>query len=119
MWCGDTCEIRHIPESQIFIEEVLFMSKSLNKRSTIDAMVKKTGLKRKDATTALDGFLDVVRDALAKHDAVRLVGFGNFTVNHHKSRMGRNPQTGAPLKIAARDVPAFKAGVPLKKLVNK
>ncbi|XIF20086.1 MAG: HU family DNA-binding protein [Acetilactobacillus jinshanensis] len=93
--------------------------KYLNKSAVVANMVKKTGLTKKDATAALSAFVDTVSAALAKKQGVRLIGFGSFKVNHRKARKGRNPQTGKPLKIAARDVPAFKAGQGLKKAVNK
>lgn len=91
----------------------------MNKGELISAMAKKSGLTIKDSSAALSAFVSTVSDALSKKQGVRLVGFGSFKVNHRKARRGRNPQTGKPLKIAARDVPAFKAGASLKKAVNK
>lgn len=95
------------------------MEKALNKQDLIKAIVKKTGMHRKDVVTGLNGFLSVVKNALANKKEVRLIGFGNFGVRHRKARRGRNPQTGQAITIAARNAPVFKAGVPLKKLVNK
>lgn len=93
--------------------------KMLNKSAVVDSIVKKTGLTKADSARALKAFTSTVSDALSKKQGVRLIGFGSFKANHRKARQGRNPQTGKPLKIAAHDVPAFKAGASLKKAVNK
>lgn len=93
--------------------------KYLNKNDIITGIVGKTGLTAKASKEALDAFVATVSDALKAKKGVRMIGFGSFKVNHRKARNGRNPQTGKPLKIAARDVPVFKAGASLKKDVNK
>jgi DNA-binding protein HU-beta len=59
-----------------------------------------------------------ITKALKKGDRVSLVGFGTFSVSKRKARTGRNPQTGKPIKIAARKVAKFKAGSELKKAVK-
>ena len=59
-----------------------------------------------------------VGDALGGGDSVSLVGFGTFSVRHRAARMGRNPQTGATMQIAASKVPGFKAGKALKDKVK-
>ena len=64
-------------------------------------------------------FIASVEDALKKGEKVQLVGFGNFEVRERAARVGRNPQTGEEMKIAAAKVPTFKAGSVLKTLVNK
>ena len=94
------------------------MSKALNKNDVISSIVKKTGLTKKDAALGLKAFTDTIKDTLSKKGGVRLIGFGNFTVRHRAARKGRNPQTGATIKISARNVPAFKAGKSLKNAVN-
>jgi len=91
----------------------------MNKQELISAMAEKANLSKKDAEAALNAFVASVEGALAKGDKVQLVGFGSFEVRERAARTGRNPQTGAEMKIAAAKVPAFKAGKALKDLINK
>ncbi|MBR2916299.1 MAG: HU family DNA-binding protein, partial [Clostridia bacterium] len=73
---------------------------------------------KKDAEKALNAFTETVEETLKKGDDIRLVGFGTFEVRERAARTGRNPQTGAEMKIAAAKVPAFKAGRALKDKLN-
>jgi DNA-binding protein HU-beta len=82
----------------------------MNKAELIDAIASKAGLSKADAKKALDAFVDTTSDALKKGDRVALVGFGSFSVSERGERTGRNPQTGQPIKIAAKKVVKFKAG---------
>ena len=66
----------------------------------------------------LNAVVDNIGKALKKGDKVTLVGFGNFSVSKRKARTGRNPQTGATIKIAARKVPKFSAGKAFKDAVK-
>ncbi|MBR6451929.1 MAG: HU family DNA-binding protein [Lachnospiraceae bacterium] len=91
----------------------------MNKTQLVDAMAKQAGLSKKDAEAALKAFTDTVAKALKKGDKVQLVGFGTFEVTKRAAREGRNPQTGAVMKIKASKAPKFKAGKALKDLVNK
>ena len=91
----------------------------MNKQELISAMAEKAGLSKKDAEAALNAFVSTVEGALVKGDKVQLVGFGGFEVRERAARTGRNPQTGAEMKIGAAKVPAFKAGKALKDLINK
>ena len=91
----------------------------MNKTELVMAMVEKTGLSKKDAEKALAAFTDVVAETLKKGDKIALVGFGTFEARKRAARVGKNPQTGAEVKIAATTVPAFKAGQALKNAVNK
>ncbi len=91
----------------------------MNKTELISAMAEKANLSKKDAEAALNAFVCAVEGALAKGVKVQLVGFGGFEVRERAARTGRNPQTGAEMKIAAAKVPAFKAGKALKDLINK
>jgi DNA-binding protein HU-beta len=78
-----------------------------------DAMISKVA-----AAAALNSFMDSVTKALKKKDGkVTLVGFGTFSKARRKARKGRNPQTGAPIKIKATNVVKFKAGKKLKDAV--
>ncbi len=90
----------------------------MNKQELISAMAEKANLSKKDAEAALNAFVASVEDALVKGDKVQLVGFGGFEVRERAARTGRNPQTGAEMKIAAAKVPAFKAGRALKDKIN-
>ncbi len=91
----------------------------MNKQELISAMAEKANLSKKDAEAALNAFVAAVEGALVKGDKVQLVGFGGFEVRERAARTGRNPQTGAEMKIEAAKVPAFKAGKALKDLINK
>lgn len=76
------------------------------------------GMTKVDAAKALDTLAEVVTQALKKGDKVTWTGFGTFEVRSRAARMGRNPQTGAPLHISASKTPAFKAGKSLKDSVK-
>lgn len=89
----------------------------MNKDSLIGAMAEKSGLTRKDCEGALNAFVDSVSDALAKKEKVTLIGFGTFSVVTRAARTGRNPSTGAPMDIPAKDVPKFSPGTSLKEKV--
>lgn len=91
----------------------------MTKTELIDKVAEKTGLTKKDSGKAIDAVFDSVSQALAKNEKVQLVGFGSFEVRRREARKGRNPQTGAEIKIAARKVPVFKAGKALKEAVAK
>ncbi len=90
----------------------------MNKTELVEAMAKASGLSKKDAEKALKAFTDTVGKTLKKGGKVQLVGFGTFEVTKRAAREGRNPQTGAKMKIAASKAPKFKAGKALKDLVN-
>jgi nucleoid DNA-binding protein len=89
----------------------------MNKAQLIDELAKVT-CSKKEAVQALDATLAAIQKALKKGDAVTLVGFGTFRISKRKARKGRNPQTGAVIKIAAKKVPVFKAGKGLKDAVK-
>ncbi len=90
----------------------------MNKAQLIDAMAKDAGITKADAKRALDAFVDNTTKALKKDDRVALVGFGSFSISKRSARTGRNPQTGAPIKIAAKKVVRFKAGSELADAVK-
>jgi DNA-binding protein HU-beta len=91
----------------------------MNKNELIAEVADKTGLTKAKAAETIDTFIAVVSRAMSKGDEVRLVGFGTFTVVHRKATEGRNPRTGAVIKIAATNKPKFKAGKALSEAVNK
>jgi DNA-binding protein HU-beta len=90
----------------------------VNKSELIDAVADSADLSKAAAARAIDAVTDAVTSALKSGDSVSLVGFGSFVVKDRPARIGRNPQTGAPINIAAARVPAFKAGKALKDSVN-
>jgi DNA-binding protein HU-beta len=91
----------------------------MNKGEMIDKIAKDAKISKVQAGNALNSAIDAVTTSLKKGGKVTLVGFGTFSVSSRKARTGRNPQTGQPLKIAARKVTKFSAGAELKKAVNK
>lgn len=86
----------------------------MTKTEIIEALASRVGLTKADAKRAVEGVLGAIGDALARGEKVTLTGFGTFEVRHRKARMGRNPQTGAPLHIPETNYPAFRAGKALK-----
>ncbi len=90
----------------------------MNKNELINAMAVKSGLNKKDVTSALTAFTEVITETLKAGDEVALTGFGAFHVTSREAREGRNPQTGDVITIPARNCPAFKAGKVLKDAVN-
>lgn len=90
----------------------------MNKAELIDAMAAGADLSKADAKKALDAFVDATSSALKSGDRVALVGFGSFSVSTRAARVGRNPQTGKEIQIAAKKVVKFKAGADLSKIVK-
>ena len=77
----------------------------MNKADLVDRIAGACNISKAQATTAIDTTVDSVTAALRKGDRVALIGFGTFSVSQRKARNGRNPQTGATIKIAARESP--------------
>ena len=90
----------------------------MNKTELVAAVAAKADLSKKDAEAALKAFTDVVAEELKKGEKIQLVGFGTFETATREAREGRNPRTGATMKIAATKAPKFKAGKALKDAVN-
>ena len=90
----------------------------MKKAELIEAIAAKTGLTKADANRALEATFEVITKALKKGERVPVAGFGTFNVSKRKAREGRNPQTGATVKIPARKAVTFKAGTALKDAVN-
>jgi DNA-binding protein HU-beta len=91
----------------------------MNKGELVDKIAKDAKVSKVQATNALNSAIDGVTAALKKGSKVTLVGFGTFSVSSRKARTGRNPQTGAAIKIPAKRVTKFVAGAELKKAVNR
>jgi len=90
----------------------------MNKAELVAHIAEEAGLSKTQANAVIDSFTEAVTKTLKKNDSVTLVGFGTFSVTKRKARKGRNPQTGAAIKIAAKKVAKFKAGTDLAKAVN-
>lgn len=88
----------------------------MNKADLIAKIADDTGITKVQANAALDSFTEAVTKTLKGGGKVTLVGFGTFLISKRKARKGRNPQTGAEIKIKAKSVARFKAG---KELAEK
>ncbi|MBR0491409.1 MAG: HU family DNA-binding protein [Clostridia bacterium] len=91
----------------------------MNKSELVAALSTKTGASKKASEASLNALVDIISSTLKKGDKVQLVGFGTFETRKRAARKGRNPQTGAEMKIPASKSPVFKAGKALKDTVNK
>lgn len=90
----------------------------MNKGDLINKIAESAKLTKAQAGDALNAVLDSIGDALKKGDKVTLIGFGTFGVSKREARTGRNPQTGASIKIKAKNVVKFKPGKELSDSVN-
>ena len=90
----------------------------MNKTEFIDAVAEKADVPKATASKAFEAMVETIANTLKNGDQVTLVGFGTFLVRHRGARDGRNPRTGETMKIAATNVPSFKAGKALKDAVN-
>lgn len=91
----------------------------MNKAELIEAIASSSKLSKADAQRALDATIESITKSLRKNDKVSLVGFGTFTTAKRAARIGRNPQTGTTIKIGAKKIAKFKAGLELSKAVNR
>ena len=91
----------------------------MNKNDLVAKIASLTDMTKADANRALNAVIEAVTGALASGEEVRLVGFGTWVVMKKKATEGRNPRTGAPIKIPASNQPKFRAGKELKEAVNK
>ena len=90
----------------------------MNKGDLVKKMAKDAGLTRTQAEAAFNSFVGGITASLKKGQKATIVGFGTFSVARRKARVGRNPQTGVPIKIAAHKVPKFTSGSDLKNTVR-
>ena len=88
----------------------------MNKGELIEKMAEISGLTKKDAGQALEAFIEAIETSLKSKDKVTIPGFGVFDISERKARTGRNPQTGAEIKIPAMKSPKFKVGKSFKDL---
>ena len=91
----------------------------MNKLELIAAVAAKAEISKKDAEKAVKAGTDVIAEELKAGGKVQMVGFGTFEVSERAAREGRNPRTGATMKIEATRMPKFKAGKALKDMMNE
>jgi DNA-binding protein HU-beta len=91
---------------------------AVNKGELVESIATRSGLERRQAEGALKAFVDSVMDAVRSGDRVAILGFGSFTPRSRSARTGRNPQTGAPVKIAASKSVGFAPGAAFKTTLN-
>jgi len=90
----------------------------MTKEDLVKKIAKEAKVTKAQANKAINAFLDGITSSLKRGRKVSFVGFGTFSVAKRKARMGRNPQTGDPIRIAASRVPKFKAGKQLREAVK-
>ena len=90
----------------------------MNKAELVAAIASETGLMKTDCEKALASLTSNITESLKKGDDVKILGFGNFSVQDRVTRTGRNPRTGDEIQIAACKVPGFKAGKEFKATLN-
>ena len=103
------------------IDIIVYVNKKevlMNKEELVKEVAKKAKVSQKAAADVLAATLETVTKAVSKGQKVTLVGFGTFEPRKRAARSGRNPQTGATIKIAAKTVPAFSAGKKFKEAVK-
>lgn len=90
----------------------------MKKNDLVAEVAAKADLNKQDAQKAVDAMFETISEALKKGDEVRIVGFGVFAVTQRAASEGRDPRTGNTIQIPAANVPKFRAGKPLKEIVN-
>jgi DNA-binding protein HU-beta len=92
--------------------------KAMNKGDLIHYVAKDVKITKVQAAKAIDSVVDNITRTLKKGERTSLVGFGTFSISRRKARTGRNPQTGAPLRIPAKRVVKFTSGKVLKGIIK-
>lgn len=90
----------------------------MNKGQFEAAIAEKAGMSKKDAGKFLDAYQEVVTEEMKKGGKIQIIGFGTYEVSERAERVGRNPQTGETMKIAASKAPKFKPGKSLKDAIQ-
>ena len=91
----------------------------MNKEELVKAVATSAKLSQKDTAEIISATIETIQKTVSKGKKVTLVGFGTFEPRKRAARVGRNPQTGKEIKIAAKTVPAFSAGKKFKEMVKK
>jgi integration host factor subunit alpha len=94
-------------------------TQTIRKTDLINALIEGTGLNRALARDVVEVVFELLQDALAAGEAVKLAGFGNFRLRDKRARMGRNPKTGAAAPIAARRIVTFQGSAILQDRVQR
>lgn len=90
----------------------------MTKADIVDRIAEGTGLTKLETEAVVDGFIITVMEALEAGRAVELRGFGSFRVRERAPRVARNPQTDEPIEVPRQFVPAFKASLEFRRVVN-
>lgn len=91
----------------------------MTKAEIVDSVYERVGgFSKKEAAEVVEAVFDTMKEVLASGEKIKISGFGNFVVRAKKQRVGRNPQTGAPIPISARRVLTFKPSQVLKGILN-
>ena len=90
----------------------------MTKADIVDEIAKATGLTKIETKAVVDGVFGSIINAISNGKRIELRGFGSFEVRERKPRMGRNPKSGAQVKLQERKVPFFKTGKELRIMVN-
>ena len=90
----------------------------MNKSDLMMAIKENGDLSRQEAERIVNVFFQSIEDSLCNGGRVEIRGFGSFTVNTYKSYTGRNPKTGAQIRVPSKKLPFFKVGKELKELVD-
>lgn len=90
----------------------------MTKKEFVERVAQKSGLNRREASEAVDAFLDSINDALRSGEEVTFTGFGKFSVQTRAARQGVNPRTSERMEIPASTVPKFSAGSQLKQAIQ-
>ena len=90
----------------------------MNKEELVQEVSKKAKVTQKEAAEVINALMETIEKTVSKGKKVTLVGFGTFEARKRAARTGRNPQTGAAIKIAAKTAPVFTAGKKFKTVVN-
>ena len=91
----------------------------MTKQEFVGRVAQRSGLSQRDASKAVDAFLDSIQDALKSGESISFTGFGKFATSDRKARTGVNSRTGEKVNIAASRVPKFSAGSALKNAIKE
>lgn len=91
----------------------------MNKAELIDKIAREAGITKAAAGRAIESLIDGIGQSLQRGERAALVGFGTFSLGQRRGRTGRNPQTGATIKIPAKKVVRFRCGKELEELINR
>jgi DNA-binding protein HU-beta len=118
---GFRCYITLARLSDGVFSDTLFLKgeDNVNKADLIEKIAKDARINKSQADKAINSFVSSVQGELKRGGRITLVGFGTFSVGSRSARTGRNPQTGKPIKIAAKKVAKFSPGAELKGAVNR